>query len=121
MVNSCDEICAEPSDTLISPSQSSEITPQYVRTKNNEKNVKNYNIICCGNYDCLKGDNNLNNTAEEEGETRSSCLKKLKKMHVSLQIVAVLIGIIIAVSPFVIPKIVATFTVSFKLIYTIRV
>ena len=50
--------------------------------------------------------NNSNNTVTEKDKTRTSCLDKLKGIHVMFKIIAVLVGIIITLSPFI-PKIVA--------------
>ncbi|CBY43358.1 unnamed protein product, partial [Oikopleura dioica] len=55
---------------------------------------------------CWKANNNSNNTVTNEDTTRTSCLDKLKGIHVMFKIIAVLIGIIITLSP-LIPKIVA--------------
>ena len=50
--------------------------------------------------------NNSNNTVTDEDKKRTSCLDKLKGIHVIFKIIAVFIGIIITLSPFI-PKIVA--------------
>ncbi|CBY14786.1 unnamed protein product [Oikopleura dioica] len=55
---------------------------------------------------CWKANNNSNNTVTDEDTKRTSCLDKLKGIHVMFKIMAVLIGIIITLSPFI-PKIVA--------------
>ncbi|CBY43304.1 unnamed protein product, partial [Oikopleura dioica] len=55
---------------------------------------------------CWKANNNSNNTVTEEDTKRTSCLDKLKGIHVMFKIIAVLVGIIITLSPFI-PKIVA--------------
>jgi len=52
--------------------------------------------------------NNSNNTVTDEDKRRTSCLDKLKGIHVMFKIIAVLVGIIITLSPFIVAGIKTT-------------
>ena len=56
--------------------------------------------------------NNSNNTVTEEDKRRTSCLDKLKGIHVMFKIIAVLVGIIITLSPFIVAGIKTTETTT---------
>ncbi|CBY14470.1 unnamed protein product, partial [Oikopleura dioica] len=105
MKNSCEERRAGPSNEYYQMNILSE-SNELLNIEKQENNVKNVQIICCGNLQCWKANNNSNNTVTEEDTTRTSCLDKLKGIHVMFKIIAVLVGIIITLSPFI-PKIVA--------------
>ena len=105
MNNSCEERIAGPSNRFYQMNILSE-SNELLNIEKQENVVKNVNIICCGNLQCWKANNNSNNTVTDEDKTRTSCLDKLKGIHVMFKIIAVLVGIIITLSPFI-PKIVA--------------
>jgi len=105
MNNSCEERRAGPSNSFYQMNILSE-SNELLNIEKQENNVKNVNINCCANFQCWKANNNSNNTVTEEDTKRTSCLDKLKGIHVIFKIIAVLVGIIIALSPFI-PKIVA--------------
>jgi len=105
MKNSCEERHAGQSKEFYQMNILSE-SNELLNIEKQENVVKQYNIICCGNFQCWKANNNSNNTVTEEDTKRTSCLDKLKGIHVMFKIIAVLIGLIITLSPFI-PKIVA--------------
>ena len=103
--NSCEERRAGPSNEFYQMNIFSE-SNELLNIEKQENVVKQYQINCCANFQCWKANNNSNNTVTEEDKTRTSCLDKLKGIHVIFKIIAVLVGIIITLSPFL-PKIVA--------------
>ncbi|CBY14186.1 unnamed protein product [Oikopleura dioica] len=105
MINSCEERRAGPSNEFYQMNILSE-SNELLNIEKQENVVKNVQINCCANLQCWKANNNANNTVTEEDTKRTSCLDKLKGIHVIFKIIAVLVGIIIALSP-IIPKIVA--------------
>ena len=105
MKNSCEERRAGPSNELYQMNILSE-SNELLNIEKQENVVKQYQINCCANFQCWKANNNSNNTVTDEDTRRTSCLDKLKGIHVMFKIIAVLVGIIITLSPFI-PKIVA--------------
>ena len=106
MNNSCEERRAESSTGFYQMNILSESTELLNIEKQETRIVKNVQINCCANLQCWKANNNSNNTVTEEDRTRTSCIDKLKGIHAVFKIIAVLIGIIITLSPFI-PQIVA--------------
>jgi len=103
MNNSCEERSAESSTGFYQMNILSEST-ELLNIEKQETVVKNVQINCCANLQCWKANNNSNNTVTEEN--RTLCIDKLKGIHAVFKIIAVLIGIIITLSPFI-PQIVA--------------
>ena len=102
MNNSCEERQSNRFYQMNILSESNEL----LKIEKQENVVNQYHITCCANFQCWKANNNSNNTVTDEDRTRTSCLDKLKGIHVMFKIIAVLIGLIITLSPFI-PKIVA--------------
>ena len=102
MNNSCEERQSNRFYQMNILSESNEL----LKIEKQENVVKNVNINCCANFQCWKANNNSNNTVTDEDTKQTSCLDKLKGIHVMFKIIAVLIGLIITLSPFI-PKIVA--------------
>ncbi|CBY15368.1 unnamed protein product [Oikopleura dioica] len=105
MKNSCEERRAGPSNEFYQMNILSE-SNELLNIEKQENVVNQYQIHCCANLQCWKANNNSNNTVTNEDKGRTSCLDKLKGIHVMFKIIAVLVGIIITLSPFI-PKIVA--------------
>ena len=115
MISSREECCADPPPGFYQMNNIS-VSQELLAVENQTNNNQSVNINCCTNVQCWRNNVNSNNKTTEDGETKSSCLDKLKKIHVSLKILAVLIGIFITVSPFF-PKIIAQINVSFFLMF----